>query len=105
MPYKTIIIELLRQRPRLHGRLRRERRVLAYMNHFARELKMRHEHWKAILLKSQAGVDSSQISGAAMEIALEEVKPRLRNVSLPDDQAPSSSDDKRARSRKRTSRA
>ena len=105
MPYKTIIIELLRQRPRLHGKLRRKRRVLDFMNHFARDLKMRHEHWTEKLSRSQSGVDPSQISTAALEIALAEVKHCLRNGSLPAVQVPSSSGDKKARSRRRTSRA
>lgn len=105
MPYKTIIIELLRQQPWIHGRLRRKRKVLAVVNHYAGELKTRHEHWKAALPMSRPDMDSIQLASAAMEIALAEVKPRLRYASLPGEKNPSSLGAARARSRKRTSRA
>lgn len=104
MPYKTIIIELLRQQPWLHGRLRRQRKVLAVVNHYAGELKTRHEHWKAALPMSRPDMDQIQLASAALEIALAEVRQRLRNASLPDEKNPSSSGAARARSRKRTSR-
>ncbi len=104
MPYKTIIIELLRQQPRLHSRLRRKRKVLAVVNHYAGELKTRHEHWKAALPRSQPDIDPGLLASAAMEMALAEVKLRLRRVSVPGEKNPSSSGAARARSRKRTSR-
>src|SRR5207244_59133 len=67
MPYKTIIIELLRQRPRLHAKLRRKRQLLAVVNQYARELKTRHEELKTNLSRRQPGIDPSQIASAAME--------------------------------------
>ena len=105
MPYKTIIIELLRQQPWLHGRLRRKRQVLAVVNHYAGELKTRHEHWKVALPTSQPDIDPTQLASAALEMALAEVNPRLRSASLPGEKNPSSSGGAKARSRKRTSRA
>ncbi|HKQ49885.1 MAG TPA: hypothetical protein VJZ71_17560 [Phycisphaerae bacterium] len=103
MPYKTIIIELLRQRPRLHGKLRRKRKVLDVVNRYARELKTLHEDWTMRLSKGQPDIDPSQIASAAMEFALIEMKDRLRHASPPGE--PPLSDIAGDRSRNRTSRA
>ena len=84
---------------------RRKRKVLAVVNHYAGELKTRHEHWKAALPMSRPDMDSIQLASAAMEIAFAEVRHRLRSASLPGEKNPSSSGAARARSRNRTSRA
>ena len=39
MQYKTIILELLQQRPQMHEQLRKERKLLPTMERYARELK------------------------------------------------------------------
>ena len=49
MQYKTIILELLQQRPEIHEQLRKDRKLLPAMEFYARELKTSHEAWKETL--------------------------------------------------------
>lgn len=81
MQYKTIVLELIRQRPRLHARLRRKRQLLAEVNRLAGDLKARHEELTTTLTKGRAAIDPVQAPGAAMEIGLKEVEHRLRLMS------------------------
>ena len=55
MQYKTMILELLQQRPEMHDQLRKERKLLTTMERYARELKTSHEAWKELLSQLQAG--------------------------------------------------
>lgn len=84
MQYKTIILELLEQRPTLHDQLRRERKLLTILDSFAQELKTRHEAWK-VNLSTTPGIDPGQIPSAALEMALQEMESRLRRAFPPDD--------------------
>jgi hypothetical protein len=77
MHYKTIILELLQQRPQMHERLRQERMLLPTMERYARELRTRHLEWKERLLERQPDSDQSQIASEAMEMALAELEDRL----------------------------
>jgi hypothetical protein len=77
MQYKTIALELLKQKTDLHEQLRLTRRLLPAMEHCARQLKESHEHWKATLSQATPGSDPSQISSEAMELALKELEDRL----------------------------
>jgi hypothetical protein len=77
MQYKTIILELLQQRPQMHERLRQERLLLPTMERYARELRTRHLEWKELLLERQPDSESSQIASEALEIALKELEDRL----------------------------
>ena len=43
MLYKTIVLSLLHQWPEIHEELRKARRLLPTLDHFARELKRDHE--------------------------------------------------------------
>ena len=43
MQYKTIVLELLQQRPEMHEQLRQQRKLLTTMEMYARELKASHE--------------------------------------------------------------
>lgn len=85
MLYKTIVLELLRERTELHEQLRLTRRLLPTLERYALDLKAGHETWKAALAKAQPGSHPSQISAEAMEIALKELEERLLAVSPPDD--------------------
>src|SRR5271168_4702725 len=49
MQYKTITLELLRERTELYEQLRLSHRLLPTLETCARELKDRHESWKATL--------------------------------------------------------
>ena len=81
MQYKSIIHELLQQRPQMHDQLRKSRKLLPTLEHYARELKTSHEAWKEMLLQLRPGSDRSQIASEAMEIALKEMEDRLPSES------------------------
>ena len=55
MQYKTIIHELLQQRPAMHEQLRKERKLLPTLEMYAHELKTSHEAWQEMLLRTEAG--------------------------------------------------
>ena len=92
MQYKTIVLELLRERTELHEQLRLTRRLLPTMETYARELKASHETWKESLLQASPGSDASQISSEAMEMALWELEDRLPALSQPEGGEPLSLD-------------
>lgn len=85
MQYKTIIFELLQQRPQMHEQLRKERKLLTTLEFYALQLKESHEGWKEQLLQARPGSDPSQIASEALEIALKELKDRLPSESPPDE--------------------
>jgi hypothetical protein len=85
MHYKTIIFELLQQRPQMHDQLLKERQLLPTLELYAKELKDGHEAWKEMLSQLRPGSDRSQLSSEALEIALKELEGRLPSESPPDD--------------------
>lgn len=85
MQYKTIILELLQQRPEMHEQLRLTRRLLPTMEALAKELKASHETWKESLSQAHPGSEGSQISSEALELALKEMEDRLPSASPRDD--------------------
>jgi hypothetical protein len=83
MHYKTIILELLKERTELHEQLRLTRRLLPTLEFYARELKTSHEAWKETLSQTKPGSDQSQIASEAMEMARKELEDRLPSASPP----------------------
>jgi hypothetical protein len=81
MQYKTIVLELLQQRPQMHEQLRKERKLLTTLEFYAGELKESHEAWKELLDLANPGSDQSQIASEALEIALKGLEDRLPSVS------------------------
>ncbi len=81
MRYKTIVLELLKERTELHEQLRKERKLLPTMELYARELKPSHEAWKELLSQMRPGSDPSQVASEALEIALKELEDRLPSAS------------------------
>ena len=104
MQYKTIILELLQQRPEMHDQLRKERKLLPTLELYAKELKTSHEAWKELLSQARPGSDPSQIASEALEMALKELEDRLPSASPPDDNEPLSLDAAMAFIRRHTSR-
>ncbi|MBC8166724.1 MAG: hypothetical protein H7Y20_12735 [Bryobacteraceae bacterium] len=104
MQYKTIVLELLKERTELHEQLRLTRRLLPTLETCARELKASHETWKETLAQANPDSDPIQISSEAMEMALKELEDRLPSVSPPDDQEPLSLDEAMAFVRSHTSK-
>jgi hypothetical protein len=81
MPYKTITLGLIEQQPELHERLRKSRTMLRAMDLLAIEMKERHEALKEQLSRSQADIHPSQISSAALEMAVKELEEHLASAS------------------------
>jgi len=104
MQYKTIILELLQQRPQMHEQLRKERKLLTTLEFYAKELKTSHEAWKELLEQSKPGSDQSQIASEALEIALKGLEDRLPSVSETGEEEAISLDEAMAYLRSHTSR-
>lgn len=84
MHYKTIVLELLQQRPQLLEQLRKHRNLLWATEHYARELKSTHRVWKEFLIDLRPGSDKNQIASEALEMALKELEDRLPTDSQDD---------------------
>jgi len=84
--YKTICLGLLEQRPEMYDQLRQSRTLLPTLNRLASELKGRHQVWMQELRETRPGSDS-QISGEAMELAVQEMEDRLSTDSEAEAQA------------------
>lgn len=93
MPYKTIILELLQRSPELREQLREQRMLLAVMETCATALKCRHEALKGIFTGENPVIDPSQITSAAMEIAVQEMENRLQSAFPRRGRPPPSLDD------------
>jgi hypothetical protein len=104
MQYKTIILELIQQRPQMHEKLRKERKLLPALEFYAKELKTRHEAWKEDLSGLRPGSDQSQIESEAMEMALKDMEDHLPSESPQDGAEPLSLDAAMASIRSHTSR-
>ena len=81
MQYKTIVLELLQQRPEMHDQLRKDRKLLPTVERYARELKTSHEAWKETLRQERPGSDQTQIASEALEMALKELEDHLPPAS------------------------
>lgn len=80
MLYKTIVLEMLQQRPQIYEQLRKQRMLLPTLERMASELKTRHKAWKQELQATRPGGDS-QIASEAMELAVKELEDRLSTDS------------------------
>lgn len=90
MQYKTIIIELINDRPELAVQLRRKKQMLATVEIYAVELKNRREAWMDELARARPGSHPSQITSEALDLAVEEIRDRLASASATDEtEAPS----------------
>jgi len=103
MQYKTIVLELLKERTEFHEQLRLTRKLLPALETYAQELKTSHEAWKEVLTQARPDSDPSQIASEALEMALKDLEDRLPSGS-PDDNQPLSLDGAMAFIRRHTSR-
>ena len=85
MLYKTIALGLLEEHPTLHQELCTHGTLLQTMEHYASELKTRHDYWKNALHQSQPGSDPLHMSSKALELALQDLRDALPAVSSPSD--------------------
>ena len=88
MQYKTIVLELLQQRPQIHDRLKASRTLLPTTERLAEGLKNSHDEWKNHLRQANPGSSPEQIASEAMELALKELESVLSSVSLEDEDEP-----------------
>ena len=73
MMYKTIVLELLQERPQIESQLRKERKLLPTLECFAKELKNRHKTWMDLLFQSSPGGEPRRIASEALELALRDL--------------------------------
>jgi hypothetical protein len=104
MQYKTIVLELLRQRTELHEQLRITRKLLPTLESCAKELKASHEAWKETLTQAHPGSDPMQIASEAMELAIKNLEDRLPSGSPQDETEELSLDQAMAHIQSHTSR-
>jgi hypothetical protein len=104
MQYKTIILEMLEQRPRLREELRQSRTLLPTLEFYASELKDSHEAWKERLVQAKPQSDPSQIATEAMELALKDMEDRLPSESSQNESEALSLDQAMAHISRHTSR-
>jgi hypothetical protein len=77
MPYKTITLGLLEQYPELYNTLGKDGKLLKSLEHYARTLKSRHHYWMDQLDQVRPASDQRQISSAALELAVEDLRQTL----------------------------
>ena len=82
MPYKTIILEMLLDRPELSERLRSSGRLLSTMNRLAVELRQLHLQTIEQLNDHQPTSDRLTIKSKALEISLGAITPMLNAEHL-----------------------
>lgn len=85
MQYKTIVLELLQQRPQMHEMLRQQRMLLTMMDFLAMELKEDHEATMDELRRANPESDPVQFSSEALELAIRNLEDRLPNVFQTDE--------------------
>jgi hypothetical protein len=77
MMYKTMILELLQDRPEMYDQLLTKRTLLQTLNHYAEELRDIHHTWMGRLWQTNPHSAASQIAAEALELALEQLVRRL----------------------------
>ncbi len=105
MQYKTIVLELLQQRPEIHDQLRKDRMLLPTLQRYASELKISHETWKDRLDRAKPGSDPSQLASEALEMAVRDTENRLLSELTPSENGPLSLDESITVIRRHTSPA
>ena len=86
MLYKTIVLELLKDRPALHDQLRASRTLLPTLETLAAELKARHDEWTQRYCEANPGWDRRQMAGEALAPAIEDILAGLPSESPADEE-------------------
>jgi hypothetical protein len=84
MLYKTIVLELLQQRPQIYDQLLANRTLLPTLNLFASQFRDCHQAWMNSLSQARPDIDPIQIASEAGEMALHELEASLPST-LPED--------------------
>ena len=85
--YKTIVLELLQDRPALHEQLRASGTLMESMEQLAMALRACHLEWMAKLAETRPGSERSQLSSEALELAVNELQDDLPNESPANEEA------------------
>ncbi|HWB10529.1 MAG TPA: hypothetical protein VG826_14970 [Pirellulales bacterium] len=83
--YKTIVLELLQDRPALHEQLRANGTLLQSMEQLAVAFRACHLERMKELGAARPGSDPAQLSSEALELALQELEDSLPPASPPDE--------------------
>lgn len=75
--YKTIVLELLQDRPTMHERLRASGTLLESMQQLAVAFRACHLNRMQELAAARPGSDPAQLSSEALELALQELQDSL----------------------------
>jgi hypothetical protein len=81
MPYQTLVLALLEQRPTLYHALRTRRTLLPTLRTYAQALKACHQHWIQTLAQTRPASDPVQRQSEALEHALADLQAALPPVS------------------------
>jgi hypothetical protein len=92
MLYKTMVLELLQQRPEMHDQLRKNRTLVPTLERYANQLRTRHLAWKEEFSQARPASEPSQVASEALEIALKELEDSLDSASPPNGSEPLSLD-------------
>jgi len=87
MQYKTIVLELIRQRPGLHDRLASSGRLTSTMEQLAMELRDAHRELIEQLREARPESAEVQLTSEAMEIAVSQFEQALPDESPENDEA------------------
>ena len=77
MHYKSIVLELLQDRPELYENLRSSKRLLTAMEAYAGELRAEHLEMQKTITRRRPGGNPNQIAAEALEMAIGELQDRL----------------------------
>lgn len=77
MQYKTMVLELIENRPSLHQQLASNDSLLSTMNHLAEELRTSHLDHLMLLHQTESNAPSIPLKHEAMEIAIAEIEKAL----------------------------
>lgn len=81
MHYKTIVLNLLEQRPNFHEQLRQVRQLLSALDLYALALKTLHESRSRELSQGNPDSDPCQIQSEALELAIRDLEEGLPSES------------------------
>jgi biopolymer transport protein ExbB/TolQ len=81
MHYKTIVLELLTDRPELKRRLQKYRQLRTTLEFYAHELKASHLRWQRTLAQRRPASDYQQVASEALELAIADLESRLPSGS------------------------
>jgi hypothetical protein len=85
MHYKTMVLELLQDRPQLHHRLRKNRTLLDAVEFLAIELKDRSQAWKERLSQVRPESAPEQLASEALELAIQGLEDSFLLSESPDE--------------------